>query len=176
MRKTLALIIAVGLMAAVLALPGAALGRSAFTEYTATETQIDGPNFDPATDWTKPIVQARFTSVFEDDATDPRASGITYVSGKLSITESYEPFPGFFEMFGFFVPLTATMHGTSLTEVDGYDGTWVGHWQGKLVGGESFYRAVAHGTGDLAGMKMMMTFDSTRDPVITGRILDPHGG
>lgn len=165
MRKTLTLIIAVGLMAALLALPGTALGRAAFAEYTADETQIDGPNFDPATDWTKPIVQARFTSVFEDDATDPRASGTTYVSGKITLTD-----PATF---------TGIMRGTSVTHVsgEGYDGTWVGHWQGKLTGyGESFYKAIAHGTGDLAGMKMMMTFDSTRDPVIEGRILDPHGG
>jgi len=38
MRRTLALVVAVGLMVAVLALPGTALGRAAFTEYTATET------------------------------------------------------------------------------------------------------------------------------------------
>ena len=165
MRRTLALIIAVGLMGALLALPGTALGRAPFTEYTATETQIDGPNFNPATDWTKPIVQTRFTSVFVDDATDPRASGTTYVSGKITITD--------------LATFTGIMSGTSVTYVsgDGYVGTWVGHWQGKLTGyGGSFYKAVAHGTGDLAGMKMMMTYDSTQDPVITGRLLDPRGG
>lgn len=165
MRRTLALIIAVGLMAALLALPGAAVGRAAFTEYTATEIQIEGPNLDPAPPWTKPIVQTRFTSVFEDDATDPRASGTTYVSGKITLTD-----PATF---------TGIMSGTSVTHVsgEGYEGTWVGHWQGKLTGyGGSFYKAVAHGTGDLAGMKMMMTYDSTRDPVITGRLLDPHDG
>ena len=74
---------------------------------------------------------------------------------------------------------TGIMSGTSVTYVsgDGYEGTWVGHWQGKLTGyGGSFYKAIAHGTGDLAGMKMMMTYDSTRTPVITGRLLDPHDG
>jgi hypothetical protein len=165
MRKTFALIVAVGLMAALLALPGTALGRAAFTEYTATEIQTGGPDFDPATDWTKPIVQARFQSVFVDTATDPRASGTTYVSGKITFTD--------------LATFTGIMSGTSLTEVsgEGYEGTWVGHWQGKLTGfGGSFYKAVAHGTGDLAGMKMMMTYDSTRDPVIMGRLLDPHGG
>lgn len=165
MRRTLTLIIAVGLMAAVLALPGTALGRAAFTEYTADETQIDGPNFDPATDWTKPIVQTRFTSVFVDDATDPRASGTTHVSGKITITN--------------LATFTGIMRGTSVTYVsgDGYEGTWVGHWQGKLTGfGGSFYKVIAHGTGDLAGMKMMMTYDSTQTPVIEGRILDPYGG
>lgn len=169
MRRIFALIIAVGLMAALLALPGAALGRAEFTEYTATETQIDGPNFDLATDWTKPIVQARFTSTFEDVATDPRASGITEVSGKITFTEiDWSVFPPF---------MVGIMSGTSVTDVsgDGYEGTWVGVWQGKLTGFGSFYKAVAHGTGDLAGMKMMMSFDSTRTPVIEGRLLDPHG-
>jgi hypothetical protein len=165
MRRTLTLIIAVGLMAALLALPGTALGRAAFTGYTATETQIGGPDFGPATDWTKPIVHASFESVFVDIATDPRASGTTYVSGKITFTE--------------LATFTGIMSGTSVTYVsgDGYEGTWVGHWQGNLTGyGGSFYKVIAHGTGDLAGMKMMMTYYSTRTPVITGRLLDPHGG
>jgi hypothetical protein len=165
MRRILALIIAVGLMAAVLALPGTALGRAAFTEYTATEIQIGGPDFEEVYDWAEPKFQARFESIFEDDATDRRASGTTYVSGKITFTDSFT--------------FTGVMSGTSITEVtgEGYEGTWVGHWQGKLTGyGESFYKVIAHGTGDLAGMKMMMTYDSTRDPVIAGRILDPHGG
>lgn len=165
MRRLHAIAIAVGLMAALLALPGPALGRAAFTEYTATETQIGGPDFDHETDWTKPVVQTRFNSVFVDDATDPRAGGTTYVSGKITFTD--------------LATFTGIMSGTSVTYVsgDGYEGTWVGHWQGKLTGyGGSFYEAIAHGTGDLAGMKMMMTYDSTRDPAIVGRLLDPHGG
>jgi hypothetical protein len=147
-----------------LAIPATALGRAAFTEYTATEIQLTGPDFAMDTDWTKPRVQARFQSSFEDDATDPRASGTTYVSGKITFTD--------------LATFTGVMRGTSVTHVsgEGYEGTWVGHWQGKLTGfGGSFYKAIAHGTGDLAGMKMMMTFDSTRDPVIEGRLLDPHG-
>ena len=104
MRRTLALIIAVGLMAALLALPGAAVGRAAFTEYTATEIQIEGPNLDPAPPWTKPIVQARFTSVFEDDATDPRASGTTYVSGKITLTDPVTGEKCWVYLFSFSVP------------------------------------------------------------------------
>ena len=164
MRKTFALIVAVGLMAALLAVPGTALGKATSTDYTAVETQIDGPNFGPA-DWTKPVVQVDFESVFEDDATDPRASGTTYVSGKLSITDV--------------ATFTGTMHGTSVTVVtgNGYEGTWVGRWQGKLLGfGASTYKAVAHGTGDLAGMKLFLEYNSAADPNTTGRILDPHGG
>ena len=101
MRKAITLIVAVGLMAAVLALPATALGRAAFTKYTATEIQIDGPNFDPATDWTKPIVQTKFTSIFVDDASDPGASGTTYVSGKITLTD--------------LATFTGIMRGTSVT-------------------------------------------------------------
>jgi hypothetical protein len=95
-------------------------------------------------------------------ATDARASGTTYVSDKITFTD--------------LATFTGIVSGTSVTYVDGYHASWVGLWQGKLVGGESFYRAVAHGTGDLAGMKMMFTHDSTRTPAIEGRLLDPHGG
>ena len=164
MRRTFALIVAVGLMAALLALPGTALGKTTSTDYTAVETQLAGPIFDPA-DWTKPVVQVDFESIFEDDATDPRASGITYVSGKISFTDA--------------ATFTGTMHGTSVTVVDNseYQGTWVGRWQGKLLGfGASTYKAVAHGTGDLAGMKLFLEYNSAADPNTTGRILDPHGG
>lgn len=164
MRKAFALIVAVGLMAALLAVPGTALGKATSTDYTAVEEQIAGPIFGPA-DWTKPVVQVDFESIFEDDATDPRASGLTYVSGKLSIKDV--------------ATFTGTMHGTSVTVVtgNGYEGTWVGRWHGKLLGfGASTYKAVAHGTGDLAGMKMFVQYDSAAVPNMTGRILDPHGG
>ena len=164
MRKTFALTIAVSLIAAVMAIPGTALGKAAFTDYTATEIQISGPDFDPATDWTMPVVQTSFESIFVDSATDPRASGLTYVSGEITFTD--------------LATFTGIMDGTSVTYVsgEGYEGTWVGHWQGKLTGyGASFYKVIAHGTGDLVGMKMMMTYDSAREPNISGRLLDPHG-
>ena len=69
------------------------------------------------------------------------------------------------------------MRGTALTVVtgNGYEGTWVATWQGKLVNGVGFYKAVAHGTGDLAGLKMMFTFTGTEEVNMEGRILDPHG-
>jgi hypothetical protein len=162
MRRTLAFIIAVGLLAALLAIPGTALARAEFTEYTGTETQIGGPIFGPA-DWTKPVVQVDFESVFSDQATDDRATGTTYVSGKLTIKDT--------------TTFSGVMRGTSVTVVtgDGYEGTWVGTWQGKLVNGVGFYKAVAHGTGDLAGLKMMFTFTGTEEVNMEGRILDPHG-
>ena len=178
MRRILALIIAVGLMTALLALPGTAVGRAEFTEYIGTETQTDGPNFPEPLRGNLPIERTSFTSVFDDvaylpDGTTPYlpATGETFVYGTLIITETWELFPGFF------VPLNASMHGTSVTEVnnDSGEGTWVGRWQGKLVNGVGFYKAVAHGTGDFAGMKMKMEFTGDQPYPIEGRILDPHG-
>ena len=158
MRRTFALIVAAGLMVALLAIPGTAFSRATFTRYTATETQLDGPNFESVPTEGEPV---KFTSVFEDRATDPRASGITSVSGTITFTD--------------LATFTGTMRGTSLTDVtgEGYEGTWVGRWRGRLTGGgESVYWAVARGTGDLVGMRMFMTFDSARDPMIKGVLLD----
>jgi hypothetical protein len=166
MRRIFALIMAVGLMAAVMASPGTALARAEFTEYTGVETQIGGgPIFD-GVDLTKPVVQFDLDSVFEDVTTDPRASGTTYVSGKLTVKDM--------------ATFSGTMHGTSLTVVtgNGYEGTWEGTWQGELINGVGFFKAVAHGTGDLAGLLMKAEFTGNEafGPVnIEGRILDPHG-
>ena len=166
MRRMFALLIAVGLLMALLAVPGTALGKAESSEYTGVETKIGDTVFGPA-DWTKPVVQIDFASVWEDDTTDDRASGITSVTGKLTITD--------------LATFSGTMRGTSVTVVDNdnYVGTWEGHWEGKLVNGVGFFKAVAHGTGDLAGLKMMAVFTGTEvdGPVnIEGRILDPHGG
>ncbi len=161
MRKLFALFIATGLMAAVLAAPGTAVARAEFTEYTGVETQIGGGPIWDGVDVTKPVIQVELESVFEDVTTDPRTTGTTYVSGKLTITD--------------FATFTGIMHGTSVTEVDGYEGTW----QGKMINGVGFFKAVAHGTGDLAGLKMKAVFTGTVPfgPVnIEGRILEPHGG
>ena len=165
MRRIFALLMAVGLMM-VMAIPGTALARAEFTEYTGVETQIGGgPIFD-GVDLTKPVVQFELESVFEDVTTDARTTGTTYVSGKLTVKDM--------------ATFSGTMHGTSVTVVTGggYEGTWEGTWQGKLINGVGFFKAVAHGTGDLAGLKMKATFTGTEPfgPVhIEGRILDPHG-
>ena len=165
MRRTIALIMAVGLVTAI-AVPGTALARAEFTPYTGVETQIGGGPIFAGVDLTKPVVQFELESVFEDVTTDARTTGTTYVSGKLTVTDM--------------ATFTGTMHGTSVTVVtgDGYEGTWEGTWQGKLINGAGFFEAVAHGTGDLAGLKMKATFTGTVQggPVnIEGRILDPHG-
>ena len=146
MGKVFTLTVAVGLMAALMALPGAALGRAVSTDYTFTETQTAGPLVDPDTDWTKPIVHAEFESVFVDETTDDRASGIMYVTGRLKLAD--------------LATFSGNMRGTSVTVVsgNGYEGTWVGRWQGKLVNGVGSFKVVAHGTGDLAGMKMFSEF------------------
>ena len=165
MRRVFALVIAAGLVTA-MAIPGTALARADFTQYTGVETQIGGgPIFD-GVDLTKPVVQFELESVFEDVTTDARTTGTTYVSGKLSVKDM--------------ATFSGTMHGTSVTVVtgNGYDGTWEGTWQGKLINGVGFFKAVAQGTGDLAGLNMEATFTGTvpGGPVnMEGRILDPHG-
>jgi hypothetical protein len=167
MRRTFALIIAVGLTAALLALPGAALGRAAFTEYTGTETRAGPPEIDFENAHGTKVVQVGFYSEWNDVTTDPRTTGLTKVTGSLTLTD-----PATF---------TGIMRGTSVTEVDhgpGVQGTWVGSWQGTLVGGVGFFKAVAHGTGDFAGMQMKATFTGVdlNTVRIEGRILDPLGG
>jgi hypothetical protein len=167
MRRTFAILIATGLMAAVLAAPGTAVAKAQFTEYTGVETYVSGgPIFD-GVDRSKSVIQLDIASVWDDVTTDARASGRTYVSGKLTVTD--------------LATFSGPMHGTSLTVVtgNGFEGTWEGTWQGKLINGVGFFKAVAHGTGDLAGLKMKATFTGTVQggPVnIEGRILNPHGG
>ena len=164
MRRTLALATAVGLMIA-LAIPGAALARAEFTEFTGVETQIDGGLIVDGVDWSQPVVKVGLESVYEDVTTDPRTTGTTYVYGTLSIKD--------------LATFTGNMHGTFVTVVsgDGYEGTWEGTWSGKLINGVSSFTAVAHGTGDLEGLKEMVTFTGIGGGQIymEGRILDPHG-
>ena len=121
MRRLFALIIAVGLMTALLALPGTAVGRAEFTDYIGTETQTSGPILPEPLKGNLPIERTSFASVFDDvaylpDGTTPYlpATGETFVYGTLIITETYELFPGFF------VPFNAAMHGTSETGQRGW--------------------------------------------------------
>ena len=97
------------------------------TDYTGTETQTAGPLFDPDTDWTKPIVHADFESVFEDAITDVRASGTTYVTGRMKIAD--------------LVAFSGNMRRTSVTVVsgNGYEGMgWaVGKASWSTVSGPS---------------------------------------
>ena len=164
MRRLVALATIVGLMTA-LATPGTALARAEFTEFTGVETQIEGGLILEGVDWSKPVVQIGLESTYEDVTTDPRNTGTTYVSGTLSIKD--------------LATFTGNMHGTFVTVVtgDGYEGTWEGTWSGKLINGVSSFTAVAHGTGDLEGLKEMVSFTGIGDGQIymEGRILDPHG-
>jgi hypothetical protein len=164
MRRIFALIIAVGLMAALLALPGTALGKALSTDYTGTETKTATDTV--FEDWRgTSIVHVDFYSEWNDVTTDPRATGLTKVSGHLTFTDM--------------TTFTGIMNGTSVTEVSNTSGTgtWEGRWQGKLVYGVGSFKVVAHGTGDFAGLKMMATFTGASPTVVNieGRILDPHG-
>ncbi len=67
----------------------------------------------------------------------------------------------------------------------GVNGTWEGQAHGHIVhypgpDALSTGHIVAHGTGDLAGMKIWGDYTNEANPglpiyVLTGRILDPHG-
>ncbi|MEN8114831.1 MAG: hypothetical protein ABFS21_10635 [Actinomycetota bacterium] len=85
MRRIFALITAVGLMAALLALPAAALAEAEFTEYTGVEER-DGP-FAVVSAHGTDVVQLHFTSEWYDTTSDPRATGKTFVSGHLTLTD-----------------------------------------------------------------------------------------
>ena len=165
MRRKFVPLMAVIVMTAMMAAPGTALARAEFTEFTGVEIQTGGgPIFD-GVDITKPVIQVELDSVFDDITTDPRTTGVTYVKGKLTITDM--------------TTFTGIMHGTSQTVItgNGYEGTWEGRWQGKLVNGVGFFKAVAHGTGDLAGLEEIIVFTGTGpfQPVnMEGRILEPH--
>ena len=165
MRKLFATAVVLGLLAALLAVPGTALARAEFKEYTGTETRIPDSFTVLSAHGTK-VVQMRFTSEWNDDTTDDRATGRTVVTGHLTLTD---PATG-----------TGVMRGTAVTYVknDRYEGTWESTWQGTLVNNVGFFDVVGHGTGDLAGLKMQSTFTGVdADNVnIEGRILDPHGG
>ena len=163
MRRMVKLTFVAGLLAALLAVPGTAFGQAEFTPYTGTETR-DGP-FTLLSAHGTEVVQMHFTSEWYDTTSDIRTTGKTIVTGHLTLTD---PATG-----------TGIMHGTSVTYVtgQGYEGTWEGTWQGKLIYGVGYFKAVAHGTGDLEGLKMKATFTGV-DPDnvnIEGRILDPHG-
>jgi hypothetical protein len=164
MRRIFALFIAVGLMAALLALPAAASATAEFSEYTGTETKtLDDTVFE---NWRGTnVAHVDFYSEWDDVTTDLRATGLTKVSGHLAFTD--------------IATGTGIMHGTSVTVVDNTSGTgtWLGRWQGKLVYGLGYFKVVAHGTGDFAGLKMMATFTGVSPTVVNieGRILDPHG-
>lgn len=164
MRKLFATAVVLGLLAALLAVPGTALAKAEFTEYTGTETRIPD-SFTVLSIHGTDVVQMRFTSEWNDVTTDARATGRTVVTGHLTLTD---PATG-----------TGVMRGTAVTYVTGqYEGTWESTWQGRLIYGVGFFEAVGHGTGDLAGLKMKATFTGV-DPDnvnIEGRILDPHGG
>jgi hypothetical protein len=131
-----------------------------FTYYEGLET----PTAPPANAMCKqvePVLFCSQTSFWFDDTSDPRMTGYTTVQAK---------FKG---------PDFANGHvwGTFQTEPLAFEGTWEGTWTGKLIDGVPFFKAVGHGTGELEGLQMKASFEGSPDGIlISGRILDPHGG
>ena len=80
------------------------------------------------------------------------------------------------------------IHGTFSLQPDGVNGAWVGDFSGHVTDSVFFGHAVGQGTGELAGMKDMVSLQGTEVPanqpcpgpalgadIVTGRILNPHG-
>ena len=164
MRRIFALIMAVGLMAALLVLPATASAKAEFTEYTGTETGIAMPT-NPVFRQSGPIVHYSHVSYYYDDTSDWRTTGYTTVVMNFTGRDFMLP------------TMSGHIWGTFRTELDGHDGAWEGTWTGKMVDGLPFFKAVGHGSGVVDGLKMMANYDGTSPTTIAieGRILDPHG-
>ena len=101
-------------------------------------------------------------------ATDPRVQGVATIICQGN-------FDG-----NFVGPMSGTF--TIVPDIGG--GWWEGVWTGKINSdGSISSRAVGHGRGDFEGMKLKLSDYNPEWPplvpgvsVITGRILDPHGG
>lgn len=159
MRRVFTLTIAVGLMAALLALPATASAEAEFTEYTGTEYGAGMPT-DMVTRVSGPVFHYSHVMVYNDVTDDWRTTGITTVHMNWT-TKDWA---------------NGHIWGTFRTELHGHDGVWEGTWTGKMVGGVPFFKTVGHGSGVLDGMKMMASYQGTSPTTIGigGRILDPH--
>lgn len=160
MRRIFALIMAVGLMAALLALPATASAKAEFTEYTGTEYATGMPT-DMVTRVSGPVFHYSHVMVFYDDTSDWRTTGYSTVVMNWT-TKDW---------------MNGHIWGTYRTELEGSDGAWEGTWTGKMVDGVPFFKVVGHGSGVLDGLKMMANYEGTSLTTIgiEGRILDPHG-
>lgn len=164
MRRIFALIIAVGLMAALLALPATASAKAEFTEYTGTEYAAGWP-IDQVFRQSGPILHYSHVGYYYDDTSDWRTTGDTTVVMNFTGRDFMLP------------TMNGHIWGTFRTELRDSDGVWEGTWTGKMIDGLPFFKAVGHGSGVLDGLKMKAYYHGTSAGTIgiEGRILDPHG-
>jgi hypothetical protein len=165
MRRIFTLIIAVGLMAALLALPTTASAKAEFTEYTGTESAAIPSPIDPFTWVSGPVFHYSHVMIHHDVTDDWRTTGDATVVMNWT-TKDW---------------MNGHIRGTFHTEVadpDSHDtGAWDGTWTGKMVDGIPIFKAVGHGSGVLDGLKMKASYVGTPNMTIDieGRILNPHG-
>ena len=165
MRRTIALFMAAGLTAALLAIPATASAKAIVTEYTGTEYAAGPPTFLSYRE-SGPITHYSHEAYYFDVTDDWRTSGHTTVVMNFTGT-------------GFLTPMmSGHIWGTFHTDIASDDGigAWDGTWTGKMVDGVPVFKAVGHGFGVLDGMKMKANYvgNSPTTIGITGRILDPH--
>jgi hypothetical protein len=150
--------------------PGSAVARAIRVEFTGTEgagTVIDGGiwAFLPSNN-----VHVRgMTTVYEEEATDPRMSG----QNTVVMNANWGP------------DFAGPMWGTcDIVLQDGEEcpggGVWQGSWTGTSYADGSFsYRAVGRGvSGCVAGLKFNLVAANPGSGDVTtysGEILDPHG-
>jgi hypothetical protein len=157
-RKSVLLVVVMALIMTLLATPGPAVAQASKTEFLGSSSTI---GIIPG-DWTTlpsgNIKVRGMTLVFQDDMSDPRASGTnTVVMNANWDSDATGPMWGTFEV------------------VNKY-GAWEGSWTGEWTADGSIIRGVAQGTGGLAGLKYSIACDYTVDPsACNGQILSPHG-
>jgi hypothetical protein len=158
-RQRVLLSIALALIIALLATYGTAVAQATQTEIVGTSTTIGV--IDPGVLTPLPGGNVKIRGmilVFQEEASDPRASGINTVVMNANWDSNWTG------------PMQGTWH-----VVNEY-GTWEGTWTGTSIAGGSSIRGVAHGTGELEGLKYSIHCDYVGDVgACSGQILSPHG-
>lgn len=159
MKRSLAILVVLGVMFGLVLVPSTALARAHVTEYTGLETPA-APPADVTCRMSGPNLHCSQTSFWNDVTTDDRMTGFTTVYANFKSPDGVD----------------GHIWGKFVTEVTAYEATWVGSWTGKIIDGVPIFKAVGHGTGELEGLKVMISFEGSPAGIaISGRILEPHG-
>lgn len=154
-RNKVVLIVAVTVVALLIA-PAAIQARAIVTEYTGTEACVP-VNLGV---WTTSdgIIHIRgMVLQCSEDSSDPRGAGQNTVIMNANWHADPDAVMGG----------TGPMWGTWQME------NWAGTWEGTMMADGGVYHAQGNGTGIYDGLKLWIDSDHE---VISGRILDPHGG
>jgi hypothetical protein len=158
-KNRVLLLVIVALIMALLAIPGYAVAQATKAEFVFTPIITGIVDFG---DWmTLPSGNIRVRGwILEewDEVSEPRACG----TNTIVINANWDS-----NETG---PVWGTWH-----VVNEY-GTWEGTYTGVMGADGSKIRGVAHGTGELEGLKYSINCDYTVEPAsCSGQILNPHG-